>query len=258
MPCFLTDHSVPFRRLTGEKLLLQKHDPTLRDRAKLAVDFDIGVDPTGIDDSLDGFDLSAFTADRELIQLYSNGRLSRGLFSRNGLMVRLGNDHWGCVFAVIERMTVSRNIAVRPTVGVFLHLIGGIALYGDDRGSGYFDHNASMPNLTAGLEKHLVTDFWSLIIAAFLLIVLGRIDAPSSKWTRLALDSLTFDRPVSLEKAPVRKHIAPGEPILSTVVVTYTMEYTHFRCQRTGSNREWYEIPWLYGHSCSASLFLDT
>ena len=70
-------------------------------------------------------------------------------------------------------MAVSGDITVGPVVGVLFDLIGAVALDGYDSGGGYLYHDSRMANLASGLEKHLITDFGSVVVAAFLPVILS-------------------------------------------------------------------------------------
>ena len=72
----------------------------------------------------------------------------------------------------IQRMAISGDIAVGAVVGVLLHLIGAVALDGDNSGVGHLDHNAGVADLPTGLEEYLIADLRVAVIPPSLLVVL--------------------------------------------------------------------------------------
>ena len=140
---------------------------------------------------VDEQDLSVFHcgAFRAVLQLW---KYDLAADSYGSLLCRRRHNRSGIVLT-IQRMTVTGNIAVGAAVGVFLHLVGAIALDGDNDAVGHFDHDAGVTDLAAGLEEDLVADLRIPVVAAFLLVILSGENTSGPEWTSLALDALPFD-----------------------------------------------------------------
>ena len=127
-------------------------------------------------------------------------------------------------------MAIPGNITVASEVGVLPYLVRTVTLDRHNGTAGHFDNYACVTDLPAGLEEHLVTDFRVLIIAPLLLVVLSRVNATSAERAGLALGTLAFDCPVSLEKASVDETVTPGIPVLVAIIIARGSEVAGTLC----------------------------